>query len=276
MPRSLTLQLPDDVVAALEREGGAQGRSLEDLAASRLTDAVAAPAHTLFQVSTSGALVAGVFQRQVSIGQLLDHGDFGVGTFEQMDGELVVLDGKAYQVHGTGKVEEAPRDRGVPFGVVTRFSGGAPTTFRDVKAIGDLNARIDGLRVSDNIFYAVRVDGNFSKMRVRALKPSTSGGLLEAAGVQAEFELDDVAGTMVGIWSPGYATAFSIRGYHFHFLTADRTGGGHVLDAVSGEVAVRIEKVDDFHLSLQETPTFLKADLSQDVSTQVDEAEHSY
>src|ERR1700761_604913 len=78
--------------------------------------------HTLFQVSISGALVAGVYDREISVKSILEHGDFGLGTFANLDGEMIVLDGRVYQVHGTGRVSEAGPDSGAPFAVVTRFS----------------------------------------------------------------------------------------------------------------------------------------------------------
>jgi acetolactate decarboxylase len=39
----------------------------------------------------------------------------------------------------------------------------------------------------------------------------------------------DIDGTLVGLWSPGFH-AFSVCGYHFHFLSRDRRHGGYRLD----------------------------------------------
>jgi acetolactate decarboxylase len=65
------------------------------------------PIHTRFQVSTSGALVAGIYSGVVSVQSTLKHGDFRLGTFANLDGEMVVLDGRANQVNGRGKFSEA-------------------------------------------------------------------------------------------------------------------------------------------------------------------------
>ena len=65
------------------------------------------PIHTRFQVSTSGALVAGIYSGVVSVQSILKHGDFRLGTFANLDGEMVVLDGRANQVNGRGKFSEA-------------------------------------------------------------------------------------------------------------------------------------------------------------------------
>ncbi len=39
----------------------------------------------------------------MTVGELLEHGDLGLGTLDSIDGELIVLDGKAYQVKGSVK-----------------------------------------------------------------------------------------------------------------------------------------------------------------------------
>ena len=50
-------------------------------------------AHVLFQISTSGALVAGVYSGLSTTKNVLEHGDFGLGTFADLDGEMVIVDG---------------------------------------------------------------------------------------------------------------------------------------------------------------------------------------
>ena len=101
------------------------------------------PVHTLFQVSISGALVAGVYDREVSVKSILEHGDCGLGTFANLDGEMVVLDGRVYQVQGTGRVSEAAPDAGAPFAVVTRFSPQTDVEMEPVASFKDLEGRCD-------------------------------------------------------------------------------------------------------------------------------------
>jgi alpha-acetolactate decarboxylase len=48
--------------------------------------------------------------------------------------------------------------------------------------------------------------------------------LVDAAKAQSEFRFTDVAGTLVGLWSPGFSSAFSVAGYHFHFLKLTTIG----------------------------------------------------
>src|SRR5258708_22139946 len=107
----------------------------------------------------------------------------------------------------------------------------------------------------------VRIDGRFDTVRTRAVSPPKENSrLVDAAKTQHEFTFDDVEGTLVGIWSPGFSSALSVPGYHFHFLSEDRTKGGHLLECVSRELRLRLEKLTDFHLALPSTEPFLKAD----------------
>ena len=276
MPQ-LTVDLPASLVAALDQEaeqGGCSRASLIVEAVSRYLDK---PVNTVFQVSTSGALVAGVYDREVSVRTIRDHGDFGLGTFAGLDGEMVVVDGRVYQVRGSGSVSEAPDDAGAPFAVVTRFKPGAVLRVEGMRSFKDLEARCDAHRISGNIFYAFRLEGTFNTIRTRAVNPPKPGTrLAEAAGEQSEFHFSGISGTLVGLWSPGFSSAFSVAGYHFHFLSADRQHGGHLLDLDADSLELHVEALTDFHLVLPETEAFLKADLSKNTAEELAYAEKAH
>jgi acetolactate decarboxylase len=233
--------------------------------------------HTLFQVSTSGALVAGIYDREVSVKSILEHGDFGLGTFANLDGEMVVLDGRAFQVKGNGSVLEAPPDAGAPFAVVTDFSPEIQADSGPIASFKDLEKCCDRYRSSGNIFYAIRVDGHFSRVRTRAVNPPSSGTrLVDATKAQSEFSFTDIEGTLVGLWSPGFSSGFSVQGYHFHFISNDRQHGGHVLDVEAAQLDTKIESLTDFHLALPTSEAFLKADLSKNTAEELAYAEQAH
>jgi acetolactate decarboxylase len=235
------------------------------------------PIHTLFQVSTTGALVAGVDTGSVTVKAVLDHGDFGLGTFANLDGEMVVLDGRVYQTKGTGEVSEAAGDASAPFAVVTRFSPEVDVGIDIVASLSDLASQCDARRSSGNIFYALRLDGQFNRIHTRAVNPPGEGArLIDAARAQNEFHFTNVAGTLVGLWSPGFSSAFSVPGYHFHFLSADRQHGGHLLECSAGPLRLRMEALNDFHLALPETESFLRADLSRNAADELAYAEQAH
>lgn len=271
------VNIPISLQKLLDEEAGRRNISRDRLIVSILSDHVDLNIHTVFQISTSGALVAGVFDKEVTVEALLEHGDFGLGTFAGLDGEMVVLDGRVYQAHGSGKVTEATGDAGAPFAVVTRFTPDRSGTITGCASFGDLEAGCDTFRDSDNIFYALRLHGQFARIKTRVVNPPAPGAALtEAAKSQSEFVFENVAGTLVGIWSPAFASEFSVQGYHFHFISDGRDQGGHVLDVRADTLDVQIEALTDYRLILPETEAYLRANLGQDIAAELNAAERGH
>lgn len=230
--------------------------------------------HTLYQASTSTALVEGVYQGAVRVGVLREHGDLGLGTFEDLDGEMIVVDGRFYQARGDGSVSECGDEVLSPFAVVARFAAETTVTLDDCPDLNRLAARFDELRQSDNLFFALRVDGHFEYLHARAMCRTQEGvPLVQAAAVQPEFEFHDVSGTLVGFWTPEYAKALNVPGYHLHFLSADRKFGGHLLECRGSNLRLQMQREGDLHIALPETEDFLKADLRRDPSQELARAE---
>ncbi|MGV2290736.1 acetolactate decarboxylase [Trinickia sp. YCB016] len=274
---TLPVTIPQSLKRALDDELSRTKRTYSSVITAALSQYLCVPVHTLFQVSTSGALVAGVFDRETSVESILEHGDFGLGTFAHLDGEMVVLDGRAYQVQGNGRVFEAGMDAGAPFAVVTRFTPQIDETSVPVVSFKELEACCDRYRKSGNIFYAIRLDGNFQCVRTRAVNPPQPGTrLVDAAKDQSEFNFHSIEGTLIGLWSPGFSSAFSVAGYHFHFLSKDRQHGGHLLDVCAGPLRLRVEALTNFHLALPESEAFLKADLSKNSAEELAYAEQAH
>jgi acetolactate decarboxylase len=273
----LTVKIPRSISNALVDRASKSGASVETIVNLALSEYLNTALHTLFQVSTSGALVAGVYDKEVSVQTILEHGDFGLGTFAHLDGEMVVLDGHAYQVRGTGAVAEASPDAWAPFAVVTRFSPETNVTLGPVSNLSELQRLCDPHRKSGNLFYALRLDGNFARIRTRAVNPAAPGArLLDAAKAQSEFSFENVSGTLVGLWSPGFSSAFSVAGYHLHFLSSDHQHGGHVLDLEAERLQLQVETLNDFHLVLPESQSFLRADLSKNTADELAYAEQAH
>jgi acetolactate decarboxylase len=274
---NLDAVIPASLKAALDAEAARTKRTVSSVVTEALGQYLEKPIHTVFQVSTSGALVAGVYDREVSVQAILEHGNFGLGTFANLDGEMVVVDGHVYQIKGTGQVSEAPADAGAPFAVVTWFEPETDVSISPIGSFNDLQARCDSVRRSGNIFYAIRLDGFFKRVRTRAVNPPEPGTrLIDAAKAQSEFNFADIEGTLIGLWSPGFSSAFSVAGYHFHFLSADRQHGGHLLDVGANALRLRVEALTDFHLALPESEAFLKADLSKNTAEELAYAEQAH
>jgi acetolactate decarboxylase len=259
---------------ALHRHQEATREPLGHIVSTALADYLQVSHSTLFQVSTSVALVQGVYQGAVRIGTLREHGDHGLGTFENIDGEMVVIDGRFFQVRSDGSVNEVADDVLSPFAVVTRFVPQDTSHLEDCPDLAHLMATFDRLRQTDNVFFAMRVDGHFDYVKTRAMCKTHEGiPLAVAAARQPEFEFESLAGTLVGFWTPVYAKTLNIPGYHLHFLSHNHQHGGHLLQCRARQLRLQIQREGALSIALPETEDFLKADLRQDPSADLERAE---
>ena len=271
---SLTVVIPDSLASILSNSVASRITSPDSVVTAALSQYFHTDRHRAYQISTSAALVQGVSEGAVSSRKLLANGDFGLGTFEHLDGEMVVLDGIIYQVRGDGTVEARRDDFQIPFAVVSLFQPDETFEVRGISSLDELERACDLHRESENLFYALRVDGVFERMHTRAVKAASEGTrLLAAAKTQPEFRFDDIEGTLACVWSPRYSSSFSIPGYHFHFISKDRTKGGHVLDCSAKELRVGIQLLFEYDLHLPEAGSFLKENLAVDTTKDLQKAE---
>ena len=230
--------------------------------------------HTLYQVSTATALVEGIYQGAVQVATLRKHGDLGLGTFEGLDGEMVIVDGHFFQVRSDGSVREVPDDVLSPFAAVTAFSPDQSITLDNCPDLSHLTSRFDALRPSDNFFSALRVEGTFDYVHARAMRRTEEGvPLVVASAVQPEFEFRNISGTLAGFWTPEYAKSLNVPGYHLHFISADRTRGGHLLQCRGKNLRLQMQQEGEYHIVLPETEDFLKANLQRDPTADLAKAE---
>jgi acetolactate decarboxylase len=264
MAPRLVCDVSESVWRALADESEKSGESIAAVVDRVLASSFDLDRHTLFQVSTSNALVQGVFRGSVTVGDLKRNGDFGLGTFEDLDGELVMIDGVCYRASGGGVVNRPPDETSVPFAVVTHFHPDTSTA-TEGGSFTELTSTIDALRPSENLFVGIRVDGRFDQLSLRAACAAEPGeGLVEATAHQSEFNVFDEVGTLVGFWAPLYARAVNVPGYHFHFISEDRALGGHLLGMEARTLQVGVHVESELHVAIPETEEFLAADLSGD------------
>lgn len=208
--------------------------------------------HTLFQTSTIEALLGGSYDGDVSFAELEDRGDFGLGTLDALDGEMVALDGAFYQIKADGLAYAIDGRARTPFAVVTFFEPGLSRSLDVTVDLAGLCARVDRLVGGQTDCCAVRVDGRFEHVRTRSVprqrKPYPP--LVEVVEGQPTFELHDVPGSMVGFRFPDHARGLNVPGYHFHFITEDRSAGGHVLACRLAHGELRVDREADLRLEL--------------------------
>lgn len=233
--------------------------------------------HEIFQVSTITALMDGVLDGDTRYSEVMRHGDFGVGTFNSLDGEMAAVDGDFYQLYGDGSIALVDPAELTPFAAVTFFRGDAAIEVTEPTSHDDLLALIDSTVPSENLFYAIRIDATFSLMTTRTVtrqdKPYPS--FAQAAGNQVERTVTNVSGTIVGFRAPRYVQGITVAGYHLHFVAADRKSGGHVLNFAVESGTVQIDQDTDIHLEMPTSPLFLGTHLSTEgIAEQIEAAEN--
>lgn len=209
--------------------------------------------HVLFQASTIGALLDGAFEGDLSFRELAEHGDFGLGTLNHLDGEMIAIEGEFFRADVDGNVTRIDPGKRTPFAVVTSFEAGVDERLPDKQlSHEDLLARLDELVPAGASSCAVRLDGRFDLVRARSVprQEPPYRPLTEVVADQHVFELRDVEGTMLGFRFPAYVEGIEVAGYHLHFIGADRRRGGHVHDSRSRRLRVRLDPSNDLHVEL--------------------------
>jgi acetolactate decarboxylase len=229
----------------------------------------------LYQISTMDALLQSVYDGVLSYNELETHGDFGIGTFDGLEGEMLALDGEYYQIKSDGIVYPVSGNMTTPFATVTTFEPDEKFWLEGPMNITDFEQYLDSKLPSENLFYAVRVDGNFSYLKARSIpkqeKPYPR--LVDSASTQVVFEFENISGTLVGFRTPEYVKGINVPGYHIHFISRDRTAGGHVLDFELENGNASIDVTTAFFMELPESGDFYSVELGRDLQAEVESVE---
>lgn len=224
----------------------------------------------VFQTGLMAQLLDGIYDGEMTIGELLGHGNFGVGTFNGLDGEMIILDGICYQMRHDGSVSPAALNQQTPFAVVTSF---VPTVVRDLpeNLLRKSAAQVlDDFTVSKNYMYALKIEGDFEWVRTRTVRKQEKPypPMVEATENEEIVQFDDLLGTIVAFRTPVYEQGIGIPGCHAHFIDKERTRGGHVVDFKLRKAHVEICPGTGLQLNLPLTPEFSAAELSPENLTE--------
>jgi acetolactate decarboxylase len=232
--------------------------------------------HVLFQASTIGALLDGAYEGDLTFAELAEHGDLGLGTLNGLDGEMIALDGDFFRADVDGAIHPVPGEAKTPFAVVTGFEPSIEATIEGARSHEQLLARLDRLIPADASSCAIRLDGRFDRVHARSVPGQIPPyrPLTDVVAEQHIFDLIDVAGTMLGFRFPSYAEGIEIGGYHLHFISEDRRRGGHVLDAGSSSLRVRLDPSNDLHVELPPAIDLGDPDLAAATHEAVERVEH--
>ncbi|WP_378148250.1 acetolactate decarboxylase [Cnuibacter sp. UC19_7] len=236
-----------------------------------MTRAAIRPGATLTQFSVIEALMVGDYDGVFPVRDALRYGDVGIGCTDRIEAEVVVLDGRPWQCRSDGSCRPLDPNALLPFVEMCHLDPEAVPHPLEEMAHDGLAAAVDGALASRNHFHAIRVDGEFSRVRIRATPAQTPPyrPLAEVAKEQVEHELVGMTGTLIGFWSPSIYQGITVAGLHLHFLAADRSTGGHVLDVVTTRGTMRVSAYADFDLRLPESGAFLGSSLSGDLDEEI-------
>lgn len=232
--------------------------------------------HVLFQASTIGALLEGAYEGDVSFAELAEHGDTGLGTLNSLDGEMIAIDGRFYRAALDGAINEVDPGTRTPFAVLTWFTPTVEIAVDEPRSYEDLLGLLDEHLPRGTVACGVRIDGSFELVHARSVprQEPPYRPLAEVVGDQRVFDLPGVEGTMVGFRFPDYSEGIEVSGYHLHFITADRTRGGHVLSARPRRAVARIDTSTDLHVELPPGVDLSSPQSSRETHEALNRAEH--
>jgi acetolactate decarboxylase len=220
------------------------------------------------------ALVEGIIEENVPVFEIQKHGDFGLGTFNDLDGELVLLDGQIYRAAADGSITLVSPQTLTPFACVTFFHPTSSEISQGELAYPDFLSWLAMRMPSPNLFYAFRIEGRFNEVKMRSMpRQANHRPLVEAAKGQSEFYFDNVTGTLVGFFTPVFMASINVPGLHLHFLSQDRQEGGHVLECQVKQVRAEIQFLYTLELSLPHNLDYLSWDFQRDFKGDLDKAE---
>ena len=225
----------------------------------------------LFQVSTLNALLDGVYDGEITYGDLKQKGDFGIGTFNALDGEMIGIDGKFYKVRADGIAYPVASSAQTPFAAVTFFEVDEKSHLESISDYDMLKQCLDNMLPTENIFYAIRIDGKFGYIQTRSVPKQSKPypKLTEVTKNQPIFDFHNIEGTLVGFRCPDYVKGVNVPGYHFHFISKDKKRGGHLLQCQIKSALAKVDYTTDFFITLPKDEAFYKVDLTGDTQKEI-------
>ena len=232
----------------------------------------------IHQVSLMQSFMHGEYDGVITVGELKSYGDTGLGTFEGVNGEMIVLDGVVYQAAADGSVNIMKDNETVPFSTVTPFDEDEKIPEISANSFENLTAQLDK-KIEENgtnNIYVVKIHGNFSNITVRSVvkqeKPYKE--FTEVAKVdQRVFNYTNQSGTIIAVYFPEYMSELNMHGWHLHFLNDDKDKGGHVLALTMENGSGGMDIIHDFDMILPQTESFTKMNLSENMTSKINSVE---
>ena len=230
--------------------------------------------NSLYLCAPVNALVEGIYEENIPFSEVKRFGDFGLGTFDCLDGEMVMLDGTVYQIASDGRVRKIEDEAKTPFSCVTFYRPFSHDELDGHLSHDDFLAWLQNLLPSPNLCYALKIEGRFDTIAVRSVpKQESYRPLVEVAKEQPVFRFSEIDGTLAGFFTPVFLGSLNVPGLHLHFLSADLKHGGHLLTCEPSRVRVGVQILNRVEVSLPMSLDYLACDFSRDVDRDLEKAE---
>ena len=233
---------------------------------------------SMYQVSLMQAFMHGEYNGVITVGDFKSHGDIGLGTFEGVNGEMIVLDGVVYQAAADGSINVMPDNETIPFATITKFDEDGKIDTITAKDFNDLTSQLDKTieKYGTNNMYVIKIKGDFSNITVRSVEKQEKPykEFTEVAKVdQKVFNHTNQTGTVVAIYFPEYMNELNMHGWHLHFLSDNKTTGGHVLGFNNFRGSGQIDEIHEFSMILPTDDTFVKMNFTEDMTNKISSVE---
>ena len=232
----------------------------------------------LYQVSLLQGLTHGDYDGSVTVAELKRHGDTGIGTFHRLNGELIMLDGRVYRAAGDGRVEAVSDDETSPFSVVAFLRADETKPLEGLSDHDALRRELERMveGKGKNHFRMIRIDGLFREIHVRSVYPQEEPYLRLVDVLEHDqtfFDYENVEGTVVGLYCPPYMSHLNAVGWHMHFISKDKTKGGHVIGLAVADAMLTWDDIHAIELRLPQNERFDRFDLTADQSSDIKKVE---
>lgn len=222
--------------------------------------------NNLYTLGVGAGLIGGLYDGSYSYRLLKQHGNFGLGAPDKLDGELVIFEGKVYQTQYTGKTLQVDDKQLTPFAMVNFFHPEKRIIINNGINKESLFHLLDSVLTNVNGLYSIHISGKYSYIKTRAFPPVKEHDHTPLAAMlhlQHFFEFNNASGDLIGYRLPAYMDNTNISGYHFHYLSAQKDAGGHIIDLNADNITIEIDQLDSYTVHVPSNADFEQFDFKK-------------
>lgn len=221
--------------------------------------------NTIFHFSIVDAFLNNLFEGNTTFKKIMEYGDFGIGTMNCLDGEMIILDGKPYTIRADGKAYGIDDFEKSPICVVTHFKKDYSFNIKSLIKYSQLIEKVNSFLPTQNVFIPIKIVGKFKSISTRSIVKQTKPykPIEDLINETIKFNYTNITGTIIGFKSPPFIERIGVPDYHFHFIDEEKKVGGHLLDfeMITGRIEYAIAR--DFHVKLEDTEVYDNLNLSE-------------